>query len=237
MVGCICSVVSGWCRLFRCRSRHRHRPLEGLDCALRCGYVGDSSGHSCGRRVQPRRLLITDYNYFRDYDPQTGRYVESDPHGLHGGSLSTYAYAANDPLFFVDPFGLDLTVTLYQGPADHVGIGVNSPITNGYYPAENKDLTPLNISVPGVEKPDTGETPIDSITIHTDPQQDAAVLAFIKNRMKNPGKYNLYSRNCANAVESALSSAHISAPNDTLPKNLFDWLKQQYGPHVAGASR
>ena len=177
------------------------------------------------------------YNYFRDYDSVTGRYVESDPHGLHGGSLSTYAYAANDPLFFVDPFGLDLTVTLYQGPADHVGIGVNSPITNGYYPAENKDLTPLNISVPGVEKSDTGETPIDSITIHTDPQQDAAVLAFIKNRMKNPGKCNLYSRNCANAVESALSSAHISAPNDTLPKNLFDWLKQQYGPHVAGASR
>jgi len=32
------------------------------------------------------------YNYFRDYDPSTGRYVQSDPIGLGGGSFSTYGY-------------------------------------------------------------------------------------------------------------------------------------------------
>jgi RHS repeat-associated protein len=47
------------------------------------------------------------YNYFRDYDPQTGRYMESDPVGLAGGSYSTYAYAAGNPISNVDPMGLE----------------------------------------------------------------------------------------------------------------------------------
>jgi RHS repeat-associated protein len=45
------------------------------------------------------------YNYFRDYDPATGRYVESDPIGLSGG-FGTYAYVSAQPLFLVDPLGL-----------------------------------------------------------------------------------------------------------------------------------
>lgn len=45
------------------------------------------------------------YNYFRDYEAATGRYVESDPIGLWGGP-STYAYVGDSPLASSDRDGL-----------------------------------------------------------------------------------------------------------------------------------
>lgn len=44
----------------------------------------------------------------RYYHPQLQRFISEDPIGF-GGGINLYAYVANNPLLFVDPFGLDKT--------------------------------------------------------------------------------------------------------------------------------
>jgi RHS repeat-associated protein len=44
------------------------------------------------------------YNYFRYYNPQTGRYITPDPIGLEGG-INLFAYVANNPVNMIDPAG------------------------------------------------------------------------------------------------------------------------------------
>ncbi len=44
-------------------------------------------------------------NGFRDYDPSTGRYIESDPIGLKGG-VNVYTYVRGNPVGLIDPRGL-----------------------------------------------------------------------------------------------------------------------------------
>ena len=73
------------------------------------GFRRDLSGGGEAIEVLPGQYFDTEsglaQNYFRDYDPNTGRYVESDPIGLQGG-VNTYSYVGGDPLRKSDRTGL-----------------------------------------------------------------------------------------------------------------------------------
>ncbi|MFK3651113.1 RHS repeat-associated core domain-containing protein [Lysobacter enzymogenes] len=56
-----------------------------------------------GQRLDTASGLF--YNYFRDYDPISGRYVQSDPIGMKGG-INTFQYSNGNPLLYTDFYGL-----------------------------------------------------------------------------------------------------------------------------------
>jgi RHS repeat-associated protein len=80
------------------------------------------------------------YNIARNYWPDGGRYVESDPIGLRGG-VNPYVYVLNDPLSLVDPKGLQSAMP-FPGPFP------GQPSPTNVVCAYNPNLSVCNFSVP-----------------------------------------------------------------------------------------
>jgi len=80
------------------------------------------------------------YNYFRYYDPSTGRYVTADPIGLEGG-INSYLYAKANPLKDIDSRGLNVFIA---GTANWDGGPTGPPpnFPNGNYSSGYSPQTP-----------------------------------------------------------------------------------------------
>ncbi|MBX9399960.1 DUF6531 domain-containing protein [Lysobacter sp. BMK333-48F3] len=90
-----------------------------------------------GQRYDANTGLL--YNYFRDYDAASGRYVQSDPIGFNGG-ISTYAYVESDPLTGIDSNGLQ-TIRSGGGPRTW---GNGGSVTYVYTPLATQARSTIN---------------------------------------------------------------------------------------------
>ena len=168
----------------------------------------------------------------RDYDALTGRWNTFDPLRFSSGQTNFYEYVVNDPVNFIDPLGLYVTVTVYEGetgnPFGHVGIGVDTLTTVGKdFKKRQVGAFILDLNVRGKVKVDTGN-PERNIVIKTTPKQERAIRDFIVKAYGKQDDYSLISSNCTKFVIGALRSAGIEVPDFVLPRRLGDYLEEKF---------
>ncbi|MCW5321090.1 DUF2778 domain-containing protein [Verminephrobacter aporrectodeae subsp. tuberculatae] len=80
------------------------------------------------------------YNFHRYYDPETGRYQQSDLIGLHEG-MNPYAYASANPLYYIDPMGLaECTYTVLTGELKCVSKDPGKDGFSGIFTSGNNEV-------------------------------------------------------------------------------------------------
>ena len=181
----------------------------------------------------------TNYNFSRNYEPAIGGYQQSDPWGLFGGQMSTYAYAGGNPLDHMDPLGLaDVNVWDYRGSAGegwgHASMGLadgeyiswwpqangRDSIAPGLPVLENIYDVPANVdqTYDGDFDGEGGMSP--TRVIHLDNLDENAIASWWAS-FKKSHKWKTLSQNCSTTVAEALEAGGADKHLIGYPKPMY----------------
>ena len=158
-------------------------------------------------------------NWNRDYDPLTGKYIESDPIGLAGG-VNTYSYVRNRAVSLTDPRGLDYWI---EGPnpdepAGHQSVCVGDPL--GTYRCFSFGVNGnccLQAAVYEDDKP--GGPILPSAYRKTNGAEDYAILNILAKQLSTKGQYSPWNT-CRNfSIQQFLALARAGFGTPTVPPN------------------
>jgi RHS repeat-associated protein len=188
-----------------------------------------------------------DYFGARYYGSSMGRFMSPDPLNLTeerimnpSNTLNKYAYAANNPLKYIDPDGQDITYFYDQGGiAGHAILFAQNPV-NGDSAIESfgpKVHAPIYagesmFEMSGVTSADDLRAKLSSLTIQTTPELAQQVIDYIRAN-PDPALWTAVGPNCSTQVwkilqKFKLGKAGFMDDPGTLPSNVWNALKYQY---------
>jgi RHS repeat-associated protein len=164
------------------------------------------------------------YYGLRFYDPSLQRWLSRDPIGEHGG-IGVYGYVGNDPINFVDVWGL-FTAVIVGGPSPpgpgnsignpfgHIAIATTG---NGVYSFGTG--TPFGSSLTDYLNQQGTYRSSTVYILNTTPQQEQAIINYLKQQTGKP--IEPYPDNCAARVNGALKAGGIELTKMGLGEQLY----------------
>ena len=157
---------------------------------------------------------------FRDYDGITGRWQVKDPLRFNGGDLNLYNYVLSDPINYIDRYGLEVEVIIWQpggwGGSSFGHVSVNIDGTTYSMGPKGMSILPTETYL----RKNSFREGVGMV-LNLSKQEENAIKCTLSNWNR---KFNTLTSNCGDPIEKALEDLGYKMGNIILPVSLGNQL-------------